>query len=162
MRFLYLTGLMFLVAVGFAGCGGAPVEKAKPAPVPAQPSVPVSAKGERIRHSLQSREVAEIWNAAEEARSVGEYEKAADLLKSALQQAPEDAALWSRLAELMLRTDQDVLAENYAAKSNVFAQENTALKYRNWLIIYHARDKRGDSVGARKAEMKAAEYRYPR
>ena len=51
-------------------------------------------------------------------------------------------------------------AENFAIKSNTFAGDNTALLYRNWLIIEHARDLRGDLLGVRSAHKKVQQYQY--
>ena len=66
--------------------------------------------------------------------------------------------LWSRLAELQMNLQEFVLAENYAAKSNALAIDNTVLLYRNWLIIQFVRDKRGDVLGAREAQVEARKY----
>ena len=157
MRFKSLAGFIVVLSISLSGCGGMSEVKEETTP---QQTAPTSIKGERIRHSLSDKKVLEIWNASEQFRDVGDYKKAADLLEQALRLAPSDPAIWSRLAELKLRIDDDLIAENYAAKSNSLAGDNTALQYRNWLIIQHARSKRNDSIGARKAEMKANQLRY--
>ena len=161
MRFKNLAGFIAILSVSLSGCGGGTAEMEEEiTPRQVLPTSPTSIKGERIRHSLSDEEVLKLWRAAEQFRDVGDYKKAASLLEQAVQLAPSDPAIWSRLAELKLRADDDLIAENYAAKSNALAGSNTALKYRNWLIIQHARSKRNDSIGARKAEMKAKRLRY--
>ena len=111
-----------------------------------------------IQHSLDNPQVASIWLNAEKARNNGQYRDAQQLIESALRFAPDDPFLWSRLAELNLRLDELVLAENYASKSNAIAGDNKTLKYRNWLIIEHARDERGDLIGAREAQIERCKY----
>lgn len=160
MNFKNLAGFIVVLCISLSGCGGTSEVKKEEIPQQISPASPTSIKGERIRHSLNDKEVLEIWNASEQFRDVGDYKKAADELEKALRLAPGDPAIWSRLAELKLRIDDDLIAENYAAKSNALAGNNTALQYRNWLIIQHARSKRNDSIGARKAEMKANQLRY--
>ncbi len=109
-------------------------------------------------HSLDDPEVAAIWTNAEIARQEKQYTEASVYVESALRIIPEDPVLWSRLAELRMQLGENVLAENYAAKSNALALENRILKYRNWLIIQFARDQRGDVLGAREAQVEVRKY----
>lgn len=71
---------------------------------------------------------------------------------------PHNPVLWSRLAELHMRLSEYPLAENYASKSNALSQGNTPLLNRNWLIIKHSRNGRGDLLGAREAQLEVRKY----
>jgi len=104
-----------------------------------------------IRHDTDSARIAQLWAAAEKARTADDYETADLYLRDALSIAPGDGVLWSRAAEIKLKLLELALAENYAAKSNVYAVSNRTLQHRNWLIIEHARGLRGDLLGVREA-----------
>ena len=113
---------------------------------------------DKVKHAVADPEVAAIWMNAEIARSRKQYAEASEHVENALRIVPDDPIMWSRLAELRLQLGEFVLAENYAAKSNALASENRVLVRRNWLIIQHARDKRGDVLGAREAQIEVRNY----
>ena len=108
-----------------------------------------------IQHAVEDPEVAAMWTSAEIARQEKNYPEAIVHIENALRRIPDDPVLWSRLAELKMRLGENVLAENYAAKSNALVTDRPGLQYRNWLIIQHSRDQRGDVLGAREAQVKA-------
>ncbi|MEW5972726.1 MAG: tetratricopeptide repeat protein [Pseudomonadota bacterium] len=64
---------------------------------------------------------------------------AAATLERALRIEPNNAGLWSRLAEVRLRQGDNTQAEQLALKSNGLAAGNAALKARNDQIIARAR-----------------------
>lgn len=66
---------------------------------------------------------------------------AAATLERALRIEPNNAGLWSRLAEVRLRQGDKAQAEQLALKSNGLAAGNAALKARNDQIIARARDR---------------------
>ena len=101
--------------------------------------------------STDNSEVAELWAAAERARSENQPNVALELLYEAMQVDPQNSLLWSRAAELKLDDIEPALAEEYAVRSNSLAGENRPLLHRNWLIIEHARSMRGDLLGVRSA-----------
>lgn len=112
-----------------------------------------------IQHDITSREVAAHWRESENLRSAGDLSGARVRLQQAIEVAPRDPVLWSRAAELELEMAENLRAENYAAKSNFLtSQRNSALRYRNWLLIERARDARGDLLGAREAQIEARKY----
>ncbi|MFW5969935.1 MAG: tetratricopeptide repeat protein, partial [Halofilum sp. (in: g-proteobacteria)] len=108
-----------------------------------------------VRHEVDNRAVAMLWDQAEEARREDRTDDAIEALERALQVAPDDPVLWSRLAEMRLRREEFAVAENLAAKSNALAGDRRLLRYRNWLLIAEARKRRGDEEGAREAREKA-------
>ncbi len=112
-----------------------------------------------VRHEVDNRAVAMLWDQAEEARRENRTGDAIEALERALRVAPEDPVLWSRLAEMRLRQEDFAVAENLAAKSNALAGDQRLLRYRNWLLIAEARKRRGDKEGAREARDKAEELR---
>lgn len=144
--------LLFTALVGLSGCVSAPpvVEQSEP-----RPEISPEGSEGRIRHELTDRKVAELWQRAEELRAEGEFKRAGEILEQALVLNPDDAVVWSRVAEMQLRTGKLVQAENYAFKSNELAPDNKHLKYRNWLLIMHAREQRKDLVGAAEARSNA-------
>lgn len=112
-----------------------------------------------IRHEVGDERVVALWKQAEEERRIGQFENATKLLNSALEYAPEDPVLWSRGAELYLTVRENGLAENYATKSNFYSSHDSrALQYRNWLIIKHAREMRGDLLGTRNAQQMVQKF----
>jgi len=113
-----------------------------------------------IRVDTEDPQIAELWTAAEKARQQGDDAVALEHLYDALEVSPQNSLLWSRAAELQLDNLEAAQAENFAIKSNMFAGDNTALLYRNWLIIEYARDLRGDLLGVRSAHKKVQQYQY--
>ena len=113
----------------------------------------------KIKHRIGNKAVKDLWDSAEAARNAGDYETAILLLERALRIVPNDAVMWSRLAEIHLRQGNSNQAENLAAKSNAMTVDNPTLNYRNWLIISRARSQRGDDIGAQEAEYTAASFR---
>ena len=113
-----------------------------------------------IRVDTEDPQIARLWSAAEEARLQGNDAAALEHLYEALEVNPQNSLLWSRAAEVQLDNLEAAQAENFAIKSNTFAGDNTALLYRNWLIIEHARDLRGDLLGVRSAHKKVQQYQY--
>lgn len=113
-----------------------------------------------IRHDTDNARVAQLWVAAEQAREGNDQQTASQYILEALEVSPQDSVLLSRAAELQLNMSEPVLAESYAIRSNSFAQANRQLLLRNWLIIEHSREMRGDLLGVRSAHMKVQEYQY--
>ncbi|MDO6460174.1 hypothetical protein Q4485_05665 [Granulosicoccaceae sp. 1_MG-2023] len=113
-----------------------------------------------IRHEVRDETVAELWRKADLEMRKGQQENALKYINMAIETTPEDPVLWSRGAELYLSVRENGLAENYATKSNSFAnRDSRTLMYRNWLIIKHAREMRGDLLGARDAQENVLRYR---
>ncbi|MDZ7788096.1 MAG: SPOR domain-containing protein [Halofilum sp. (in: g-proteobacteria)] len=115
-----------------------------------------------VRHEVDNRAVAMLWDQAEEARRQNRTGDAIEALERALRVAPEDPVLWSRLAEMRFRQRDFAVAENLAAKSNALAGDRRLLRYRNWVLIAEARRQRGDEEGAREAREKAEGLRSGR
>jgi tetratricopeptide (TPR) repeat protein len=114
-----------------------------------------------VEHEVDNRAVALLWDRAEQAKRGGELKQAVRALERAVELAPEDAVLWSRLAEVRLRQRKFAVAENLAAKSNTLAEDQRLLRYRNWVLIGEARKRRGDKEGAGKAREQAEALRNP-
>lgn len=115
--------------------------------------------GAAVEHDVDNRTVALLWDRAEQARQEARLGDAVTALERALDLAPEDPVLWSRLAELRLRQGDAAAAEGLAAKSNALAGDRPSLRYRNWLLIGEARRQRGDGEGAEAARAEAERLR---
>jgi len=113
-----------------------------------------------IRVDTENARVAELWLAAEQARKSNDDQKALDYLIQGLELSPDNSLLWSRAAEIQLSNEQAVLAENYAIKSNLYAGQDSSMLLRNWMIIEHSRNMRGDLLGVRSAHKKVQQYQY--
>lgn len=153
---LCAAGLLLFVLSGCAAMQNAassdnPKATASGQSVPRTSSQDVVLPDGSIRHDTDSARVAQLWAAVEKARAVNDAETADRYLKEAISISPEDGVLWSRAAEIKLTLLEPALAENYAAKSNVYSVDNPTLLHRNWLIIEHARELRGDLLGVREA-----------
>lgn len=88
----------------------------------------------------------------------GRLASAAASLERALRIAPRDARLWNRLAGVRLQQGEYRQAESLAARSNVWAGDDTVLRAENWRLIAEAREARGDDAGARAALEQAQRY----
>lgn len=109
-----------------------------------------------ISHEITDENVARLWQESEIFRRNGDLVNARGRLHQAIVITPDDAVLWSRAAEVELTQEEHVLAEDYAVKSNTLATvANRPLRFRNWLIIQRARERRGDLLGARQAEIES-------
>lgn len=143
--------LPLLLCLGLAACAPMPQPRGDAAAPAATPGEADAA----VEHRVDNRAVALLWARAEQARREDRLDDAVTALERALRLEPEDAVLWSRLAELRLRQADHAGAESLAAKSNALAGEQRMLRYRNWLIITEARRRRGDEAGAREARARA-------
>jgi len=131
--------LALFVALGGIACAPAPVSE----PPPPEPSK----AGDDIRLGVENPQVLALWRDAEVARHTQDYARATVRLEQAIRLEPGSPVLWSRLAELRLLQNEPAQAENLAAKSNALSYGNPSLRYRNWLIIRHAREARSDKQG---------------
>lgn len=139
-----------LLGLGLAGCAAAPGPREA-----AGPGDDHGAGGAAVGRQGDDDAVARLWDRAERARRAGRPDDAAAALERALERAPGDAVLWSRLAEVRLQQADYAGAEDLAARSNALAGEERRLRHRNWLLIGEARARRGDAVGARAARARA-------
>lgn len=150
-----LSGAALSVAL-LAGCGSTPTReplKAPPMPVATDARLDGS-----IRADTDDPRIAQLWSGAQQARADGDDQKALDLLAEGLELNPQNGLFWSRAAQIQLENANPGQAEKYAAKSNQYAGGNSALLLRNWLIIRHARNARGDLLGVRMAEKRVQQY----
>lgn len=150
-----------------AGVGGVPRYPeggglgASPADAPA-PGVPEVAAYRppampTYRRPTQNRAVGTLMRQADEALELGQPASAAATLERALRIAPDDAELWSRLAEVRLAEGQYDKVLPLAAKSNsLAAPQDSQLRARNWDLIAAAKRGLGDVPGAREAAERAA------
>ncbi|MEM9603002.1 MAG: tetratricopeptide repeat protein [Pseudomonadota bacterium] len=145
-----VAGLLLPVLLAVAGCGsvgGGPA---------ATPDVlPVDVPTQKVTHTFDDPQVVIAWRRAEDARAVGNFALAFRHLRSALEIAPDDRALWSRLGEIALRLEQWDAAEKYAMRSNTLKPVPPLLSYRNWLIIVQSREQMRDYDGAEQAKLQA-------
>ena len=123
-----------------------------------QPQSSLSRPDGQVRVDTDSEKVAQLWAAAERARSESKSDIALELLYEALDIDPSNSLLWSRAAEIQLDQVEPALAENFAARSNSHAADNRPLLHRNWLIIERARSMRGDLLGVRSANKQVEIY----
>lgn len=122
-------------------------------------AVPLESQAEKVTHTFDDPQVVIAWRRAEDARAVGNFALAFRHLRSALEIAPEDRALWSRLGEIALRLEQWDAAEKYAMRSNDLKPVPPLLTYRNWLIVVQAREQMRDYDGAEQAKLQARLFR---
>ena len=146
--------LCSILAVAAAVSGCVPAPSREPAAPPTQP-------GDDIKLGVENRQVLALWRDAEVARQTRDYRRASVRLEQAIGLEPGNPALWSRLAEIRLLQEEPAQAENLAAKSNAIAPGNASLRYRNWLIIRHAREWRGDQEGADLAQRELDRLQAP-
>ena len=93
----------------------------------------------------------------------GDYLKAEFLFGLTLKEEPEQPLIWSKLAELMLLIKDYGRAEDYAFKStsrNEAQDKSPLLRYRNWVIIHEARQRRGDAFGLDEARQELGRFEF--
>lgn len=112
-----------------------------------------------IRHDTSNARVAQLWAEAELSRLSGDSFEASRYILQAIEVEPTDSVLLSRAAELQLQMGQPTLAESYAVRSNVLSESNRSLMLRNWMIIEHSREVRGDLLGVRTAHRMVQQFR---
>ena len=142
--------------LALAGCASAPPER-ETSPTIASTSVRPDGS---VRADTEDARVAQLWSAAQEAYGRNDEVAALEHLYEALEIDPGNGLLWSRAAEIQLDAEEPEQAERFAARSNAAAGDNRALQYRNWLIIEHARDMRGDLLGVRSAHRRVQQFQY--
>jgi len=142
--------LPLLLALGLAACASTPGPQSNGE----ETKGPLNTHA-AVEHRVDNHAVALLWDKAEKARRDNRLDDAVSALERALRLTPDDAVIWSRLAELRLRQRKYAVAENLAAKSNSLAGKQRLLRYRNWLIIEAARERRGDTAGAVEARERA-------
>jgi len=152
-RHLFLVSLVLTLGA----CASNPPE---PQPQPAPALVGETLPDGSVRVDTDDARVAQLWSASQQSSAENDDAQALEFIYQALEINPQNSLLWSRAAEIQLDAEQPAQAENFAVKSNAFAAENTALLYRNWLIIEHARNMRGDLLGVRSAHRKVQQYQY--
>jgi len=112
-----------------------------------------------VKHSFEDPTVVSLWQTAEQYRQTGDFTSAFKTMRKAVEVAPTDPVIWSRLSELALRLSKPEAAEKYSMHSNKLTFDNNALLYRNWLIVQRARETQNDIVGAEQALKNANQYR---
>jgi len=128
--------LMLAASLTIVGCGSLAVQPQ----ATNQPDVLVATLPDgSIRFDTDDQRIAKLWSASEQARIEDNNEQALEYLYQALEISPQNSLLWSRAAEVQLASSEAAMAENFASKSNLFANNNAPLLHRNWLIIEHAR-----------------------
>lgn len=156
-RGLHQSGLAIALLIALSGCATTNSNQ----DLDATEFEPVSTRADgSVRGETKDKTVARLWASAENARRSENDTAALQIIYEALELDPKNAILWSRAAEIQLDGLQAQLAESYATKSNAFADDNSTLQYRNWLIIKHARDMQGDLLGARSASKMVQQFKY--
>lgn len=154
--------LVLVLSLGLSACATVPEDDKPSADEAAAAEPDFEERIERdgsITHTVDNQAVALLWDQSQEAWENEEPRSAISALERAIQVAPEDPVLWSRLAEFQLQQGESARAENLAARSNALAEDRRFLRYRNWLIIEAARERRGDQEGAEQARQQAESLR---
>ena len=102
-------------------------------------------------YPLRNPAVRELEQAAEVARSEGDFERAESLLERALRIEDRDPELLQRMAELQLSRGDWGQAENYAMRSWELGPQVGDICRRNWRTVALARERRGAVTEAAQA-----------
>jgi len=109
--------------------------------------------------SRTSKTVLALIDNARSAVKTGQLHNAESHLERAVRIEPRNAVLWHYMAKLRLHQNRIAEAKGLAAKSNSLAGKNRRLRADNWQIIAHARQRLGDTAGARQAQEKVDKYK---
>lgn len=102
-------------------------------------------------YPLRNPAVRELEQAAEAARSEGDFDRAESLLERALRIEDRDPELLQRMAELQLSRGDWGQAENYAMRSWELGPQVGDICRRNWRTLALARERRGAVTEAAQA-----------
>ncbi|MEM7359492.1 MAG: tetratricopeptide repeat protein [Pseudomonadota bacterium] len=116
-------------------------------PLPEEPRIAVESLPETERVSPV---VQRLLASAEQQRSQGDTDGAANSLERALRIEPRNAVLWSRLANVRYTQNDWQQAVQLAAKSNTLAASNHQLRRQNWYLMASAYSAMGDELSAQK------------
>lgn len=146
MKRLVLTVLLLAGCASAPGPQPSPGEEAPPPPPAAQPEA---------APQPEARENVAIAGLVESARSdaaAGRLPNAAASLERALRIEPRNPRLWQELARVRMKQGDYAQAENLAQRSNTWGGTDNRLRAENWRLIAQARQARGDTEGAVKAQ----------
>jgi Flp pilus assembly protein TadD len=108
--------------------------------------------------SKKSPVIIKLMADADESIKQGDFNVAAATLERAVRISPREAEVFNQLAYVRFKQKKWELAEHLAKKSALLAENNNALKKRNWLLIAAIRKQKGDDKGANFAMLKAKKY----
>ncbi len=83
-------------------------------------------------------------------KAVGDFDSAASDLERALRIEPNNASLWSQLADVRYSQKQFKQAVQLAAKSNTLAASDISLRRQNWVLMANAYSAQGDEAAAQR------------
>jgi len=101
--------------------------------------------------------VQRLLTEAEHQRAAGAPEAAANFLERALRIAPQNAMLWSRLADIRYAQNDFQQSVQLAAKSNTLAASDQQLRRQNWYLMANAYLAMGNQQAAQKYRDKLAQ-----
>lgn len=158
MRFLLLDRRILLLVIacsGLSACQGfSPADDSSNLPTVSEPDADGSDDADRqqlARAEITAPVIQRLSNTARKQLQQGRAAHAAATLERALRIAPRNAGLWQQLAEVRLQQGQWHLAENMAAKSNLFAGDDRQLQALNWKLIASANRAQGRTEAAERA-----------
>ena len=153
-----------------AGCakpavrGGYP-----PSPVYERPMPEIGARPEAEKEKKETSDsddrllaaVAPLEKQANVYLASRELDKAEATTERAMRLSPNDARLWSLMAEIQLAKENWNQAEQFAAKSNLLAGSDSGLKAKNWRTISESLRRRNMTQKAEQALEKARALESP-
>lgn len=152
-----ILGFVFGSVLVFSGCGKPVTIKAGGTPVTElngqpgmQPRATPSPRAVRGRQTA----VRHLMNSARRQAQSGHFATAAELIERGLRIDPYNAKLWGSLGGIRFKQKRYKLAEDFAHKSNSFAEHDRVQKLKNWRLIAESRSLRGDKSGAEVASEK--------
>ena len=116
-------------------------------PLPNEPNIQAESLPQE---QSMSPVVQRLLVSAEQQRSIGDSESAANSLERALRIEPRNALLWSRLADVRFAQSDWQQAIQLAAKSNTLAGNDQRIRRQNWYMMVNAYDAMGDHIAAQK------------
>ena len=155
-------GLLALLVIGLTACGRGTVRDTPRAPVTdLSGRTEIASRAERNPVAISGRKnaAAHLVRSARRKVSAGKLSSAAGMLERAKNIDPENAVIWSNLADIRFRQGQYRDAESLALRSNSYAGSDRKLKRYNWQLIVKARAARGDKEGAARAQEKLKSLR---
>jgi hypothetical protein len=136
--------LIYVLALGVAGCATAPEpgQQPSPAPAPQEQQLPAPPPERLPPPRAETTAVAGLMESARADAAAGRLSNAAATLERALRIEPRNARLWHDLAQVRLQQREYGQAEQLAARSNLFVGSDADLRAANQRLIDEARSRR--------------------
>lgn len=149
---IHVPAMLVVVAALLTACAGQPPAPVEDRGVAEEVRAPAAEQSSGLQvYPMRNPAVAELTEAASEAESEGDLDRATILLERALRIEPRDPELLQHMAEIKLERGDWEQAESHASRSFDVGPRVGELCQRNWRTMALARERTGRHDAAQRA-----------